>query len=157
MTTAKRGRPTVLDADKKRDILTILAMGGTRRTAAEYVGCTRQTIRNTANRDPQFAARLQEIRRHWAAMRRDRDDLPGVADRRGAWRPIRNGRCSETPWRPGLMTWAEMREALVCFARIVASEVPEREVRSRILRRLFELADRTSLPRTRQEPSHAIA
>ena len=51
----QRGRPPVLDEAKKREILAILTVGCSRRTAARYVGCTASTIQNTAERDAHFA------------------------------------------------------------------------------------------------------
>ena len=57
-TMTKRGRPPVLDSGKKREILAMLTVGCSRRTAARYVGCAAATIQNTAERDPQFAEQL---------------------------------------------------------------------------------------------------
>lgn len=56
---AKRGRPPVLDEFKRGQIVGMIAMGGSRRTAAGYVGCSVSTIQNTADRDPQFAESLR--------------------------------------------------------------------------------------------------
>ena len=58
---AKCGRRPVLDEIKRREILAILAVGGSRRVAAKYVGCAVSTIQNTADRDPQFAAQLHRM------------------------------------------------------------------------------------------------
>jgi hypothetical protein len=49
-----------LDEGKQREIVAILSVGCSRRTAALYVGCCVDTIRNTAERDADFAARLQQ-------------------------------------------------------------------------------------------------
>lgn len=40
----KRGRPTVLTAERKREILAILTIGGSRNDAADYVGIDRSTL-----------------------------------------------------------------------------------------------------------------
>jgi len=48
----------MLDELKMREICAILAIGGTRRVAAAYVGCSVDTIRRTALRDDDFALRL---------------------------------------------------------------------------------------------------
>ncbi len=58
---AKRGRKPILDEYKRREILAILAVGGSRPVAAAYVGCTASTIRNTADRDPEFGRRLRDV------------------------------------------------------------------------------------------------
>ena len=55
---AKLGRPPVLDEIKQREILAILSVGCSRRTAAKYVGCAPSTIQNTAERDEKFAEKL---------------------------------------------------------------------------------------------------
>ena len=60
---AKRGRPPVLDEGKQREIVAILTMGCSRRTAAQYVGCAPNTIQSTAERDPKFAEKLGSRRR----------------------------------------------------------------------------------------------
>ncbi len=55
---AKRGRPPVLDEMKQREIVAILSMGCSRRTAAHYVGCAHSTIQYTAERNDKFAEKL---------------------------------------------------------------------------------------------------
>lgn len=49
----------LLDEGKQREICAILAIGGTRCVAARYVGCAESTITRTAQRDPDFALRLE--------------------------------------------------------------------------------------------------
>jgi hypothetical protein len=56
---AKPGRPPVLDEIKQREIVAIISMGCSRRTAAHYVGCSPTTIQNTAERDEMFAEKLE--------------------------------------------------------------------------------------------------
>ena len=56
----RRGRKRLLDGYKRREILAILAVGGSREVAANYVGCSIQTIQNTADRDPAFAEKLRK-------------------------------------------------------------------------------------------------
>jgi hypothetical protein len=53
-------KKTVLDAQKRSEVCAILAMGGTRATAAEYVGCHPDTIRRTARREPEFADQISQ-------------------------------------------------------------------------------------------------
>ena len=57
---AKCGRRSVLDEFKKREILAIVFVGCSRRTAARYVGCAVSTIANTAGRDPDFDEQLRK-------------------------------------------------------------------------------------------------
>jgi hypothetical protein len=49
-----RGRPRALDAAKKKAVLAYIAAGGSQRMAAGFVGCHASTIRNEADRDPDF-------------------------------------------------------------------------------------------------------
>ena len=51
----KRGRPPVLDEQKRGQILAILSVGCSQNMAAQYVGCAASTIQRTAERDPKFA------------------------------------------------------------------------------------------------------
>jgi hypothetical protein len=52
------GRPPVLDDNKRRKIIAIIANGSSRRVAARIVGCAHSTITRTAVRDPEFAVEL---------------------------------------------------------------------------------------------------
>lgn len=62
---AKPGRrPALLDEAKQREVCAILAMGCSRRLAAEYVGCAARTIRRQAQRDAAFRERLAKAEAH---------------------------------------------------------------------------------------------
>jgi hypothetical protein len=50
----------ILDQPAQSAICGILAVGGTFELAARYVGCSRKTIYNTANRDPEFREKLKQ-------------------------------------------------------------------------------------------------
>jgi hypothetical protein len=54
------GRPRALDEIKKREVCALLAAGGTMRFAGDYVGCSVKTIRNEADRDPEFGRDIHE-------------------------------------------------------------------------------------------------
>ncbi|HEY1602080.1 MAG TPA: hypothetical protein VGG64_20925 [Pirellulales bacterium] len=47
-----------IDAIKQGEICAIISVGGSRRTAAKYVGCAAESIGRKACRDPEFAERL---------------------------------------------------------------------------------------------------
>jgi hypothetical protein len=49
---------TVLDNQKRWQVITLIANGSSRRVAADYVDCSPATITRTADRDPDFAAQL---------------------------------------------------------------------------------------------------
>ena len=55
---AKRGRPEVLDAGKRDQIVSIVSVGGTVAMAAEAVGCCPRTIYYAAERDEEFKKRI---------------------------------------------------------------------------------------------------
>ncbi|HEY2881666.1 MAG TPA: hypothetical protein VGJ15_04520 [Pirellulales bacterium] len=55
-------RKKVLDDSKRAAICGILSIGGTKKMAANYVGCSRHTIRNTAMRDPEFRRQLAQTK-----------------------------------------------------------------------------------------------
>ncbi len=50
----------ILDATKRAQICAILTVGGTKRLAAKFVGCSTQTIYNTAQRDSEFKRQLDQ-------------------------------------------------------------------------------------------------
>ena len=52
------GRPEALDETKRAEICAVLAVGGSQRMAARYVGVNPNTIRRTARRDKSFARDL---------------------------------------------------------------------------------------------------
>jgi transposase len=57
--TGQRKRPFLDDEARRREILAILSVGGSQRTAAAYVGCSKSTIFRTAQRDAEFGAKLR--------------------------------------------------------------------------------------------------
>ena len=54
------GRPPVLDEEKRRKIIAMLANGSSRRVVANYIGCAPSTITRTILRDGEFAAAVAE-------------------------------------------------------------------------------------------------
>ncbi len=140
---AQSGGKAILDGYKRREILAILAAGGTRPMAAKYVGCTSKTIQNTAQRDPKFA---EELRR-----RTHESEIGYLQNIRNAARDERHWRaaawaleriCPERygPRRPHTVTVEQVKELLAQFAEIIVEEVPVAEFRKRILKRLDGLS-----------------
>lgn len=56
----KGGRPRKMTPEKMREVLAILAVGGTRLDAAAYCGVSDQNIRDAAKWDPDFGAELEK-------------------------------------------------------------------------------------------------
>jgi len=124
----KRGRPA-LDDEKRAQILAILTVGCSQNMAAQYVGCSPETIRRTAERDPKFAKKLREAK--------------GTAEL-GLVRNIRNAAKKEQYWRaaawalergfpekyarrgPDVITVEQIGLLLTRFSAIIIDVVPER-------------------------------
>jgi len=141
---AKAGRKQFLDEYKRREVLAILSVGGARRAAARYVGCTVNTIRSTADRDPEFAKKLRRAER---GLEIDYlNNIRKAARNEKYWRaaawaleridPQRYARRS-----PDAITVEEIKDLLVQLADIISEEVPE-EYREKILKRLRAISDR---------------
>jgi hypothetical protein len=125
----QRGRPAVLDTEKKSKIIAILSVGCSQIVAAHYVGCSRWTIRREAMRDTQFADELRKA--------------IGNAEL-GLVKNIRNAAKKEQYWRaaawvlercypekyarhgPDVITLEQIGVLLTKFSEIVIKEVPER-------------------------------
>ena len=133
-----RGRPT-LDEIARREILAILAVGGSRRTAAAYVGCAVSAIQNAAQRDPQFAAELR--RAEYRAEIGYLQNIQNAAGKEQYWRAAawalerRNPRdFARRP--PDAITDAQIKELVTGFVEIIVEEFPAARDRKRILKRL---------------------
>ncbi len=57
---SRPGRPPTLDDEKRKMIIGILAVGGSRSMAARHVGCAVDTIARTARREPTFGMLLRK-------------------------------------------------------------------------------------------------
>ena len=141
--TSKRdpGRRS-LDEFRKREILAILSVGCSRRTAARYVGCSPSTIRRTAERDPAFAESL-----HKAESKAQILFMKNIAAaarkeqywRAAAWALERLNPEDYAARSPNSVTLEQIRTLVSEFARIIVEEVPLAAHRKRILRRLERL------------------
>jgi hypothetical protein len=138
----KRGRPPVLNEEKRGQILAILSVGCSYGMAAEYVGCAVCTIQRTAERDPSFAKRLVQAKCN-AEL--------------GLVKNIRNAAKKEQHWRaaawalergfpekyarrgPDVITLEQIGLLLAKFSELIIEEVPEL-YRKRILKRVDALA-----------------
>jgi len=154
----KLGRPPVLDDGKKRDILTILSVGCSRRIAAGYVGCHPDTIQNTAERDPVFAEQLSRALYLAGVSNLTNIQQAGKEGRywrAAAWLLERRYPEEFGTRRPELMTPKQMHQVVVQFAEILAAEIPQAKVRQRVLTRLFELAESFQSAAGAKEEDHA--
>jgi hypothetical protein len=139
---AARGRRPVLDEGKKREILAILAVGGSRRVAASYVGCAVSTIQSTACRDAEFgqAIRHAEHQSELAYLK----NIQTAAKKEQYWRAAAWALERRNPneygrRKPDVLTPEQVTFLLAQLAEIVLSEVPVASFRKKILKRLDAL------------------
>lgn len=140
---AKKGRRPALDDRKKGDIVAILSVGCSRKTAARYVGCSVRTIANTARRDPAFAEALAqaESRLEIKLMK----NIGSAAEkaqywRAAAWALERRNPDDYAPRPRNVVTWEQVRQLLDLLADVVVEEVPVARFRKNILKRFDSLA-----------------
>jgi hypothetical protein len=144
---AKPGRPPVLDDLKQRDIITILSVGCSRRTAAKYVGCAPSTIQNTAERIGKFADKLHRAENQ--AVVTHMTNIHKAAKKEQYWRAAAwalerlNPEEYATP-HPDMITFEQASRLIDCFARIVIEAVPIDAYRKSIVKRVGELTKMVS-------------
>ena len=142
---AKCGRRPVLDQYKKREILAIISVGCSRRTAARYVGCAPSTIANTAERNATFATSLRQ-----AEQKSEIDNMKNIQDaakkaqywRAAAWILERRNPEDFAPKNPNALTIDDLRQLLAEFVQIIMEEVTVAKYRKRLLKRLDALTAR---------------
>jgi hypothetical protein len=138
----RRGRPPVLDKTKRTQVLAVVSVGCSLARAAEFVGCARSTIRDTARRDPEFAKELDKAR--CSAELSLVKSIRKAANKEQYWRaaawalergfPEKYG-----PREPDALTIEQVNALLLRFADYIVAEVPERD-RKRILKQLTVIA-----------------
>lgn len=131
-----------LDDYRKREVLAILSVGCSRRTAARYVGCSPSTIQRTAQRDAAFADELRkaELKAQILFMK----NIAAAARKEPYWRAAawaleRLNPEEFAPRKADLLTADQVRELLAEFAALIVEEVPAAKYRKNILRRLRTL------------------
>lgn len=136
---AKCGRRPVLDEGKRREILAILSVGCSRRTAAKYVGCAVSTIRNTAQRDPEFAEQLgrAECNLEIAFL----GNIQKAARKEQYWRAAawaleRTKPEQYAPRGPNVITVEQIRDVLGELAAFIVEEIPIARYRKSMIKRV---------------------
>jgi hypothetical protein len=144
---AKPGRPPVLDEGKQREIVAIISMGCSRRTAAQYVGCAPSTIQNTAERNEKFAEKLDRGRSQ--AVVTHVKNINSAAKKAQYWRAAAwalerlNPEEFAAP-HPNAITLEQASRVIDYFARIVIEAVPVDAYRKSIVKRVEELTKMVS-------------
>ena len=149
---AKCGRRPVLDEGKKREIVAILSVGCSRRTAARYVGCDHSTIRRTAQRDSAFDEQLRhaENQHEFTYLK----NIQQAATKPQYWRaaawvlerifPQKYARRG-----PDVITVDQIKQVLTQLVDVIIQEVPAR-YRKNILKRFDSLTKSLYRPRARK-------
>jgi hypothetical protein len=144
---AKRGRPPVLDEGKQREITAIIAMGCSRRTAAQYVGCAPSTIQYTAEHNEKFAEKLERAQSQ--AVVTHMKNINTAAKKAQYWRAAAwalerlNPEEYASP-HPDLLTAEQISNLMAYLSQIVVEEVTESRYRKKILKRLGEISKMVS-------------
>ncbi len=133
-----------LNETKRREICAILAVGGTRRMAATYVGCATATIRSTARRLPEFAEQLRKAElgpeiTFLTAIKTAAGDAKQWRAAAWALERLFPERYAKRP--PESVTLEQLTELMKTMAEIIAGEVPVKTYRQRLLKRLKTLLD----------------
>lgn len=139
---ARIGRPPVLDEVKRGEIAAIVSMGCSRRTAARSVGCSLQTIYNTAERDAKFAAKMSRAKSNAVVMHvKNINSAAKKAQywRAAAWALERLNPEEYAARRPETVAPEQLSRLLICFSQIIVEEVPVSKYRKRIIKRMEDL------------------
>jgi transposase len=147
----QRGRKPVLDETKKRQVVSMLLDGCTRRAIARFFQCSLSTISRTAQRDPEFGekvARAERGQEIWSARTVTRTCQQDKYWRAAAW--VLERRAPEVYGKPqpGKYTGREVLrivgEILETIEEDLSPEMRER-VRAKI-RRTFEERQAEEMP-----------
>lgn len=133
------GRPYVLNAAQRNEILDLLKRGCSRRSVARRIGCSPNTITRTADRDPDFARQLAsaesdlELRFH--------DSINNAAEsgrywRAAAWSLERRFPDLFAPRSPDVVTVQQIATLIANIAQIIEEEIPAPTLRKNVLKRL---------------------
>jgi hypothetical protein len=138
----KRGRPPVLDQNKRREILAIIAVGCSRRTAARYVDCAPSTIRYAAERDPDFAEKLAHAENASELMHLRNINTAAKEPRNwraSAWALERLRPESYGSRDPDILTPSQIADLLQQVAAMIVAEVPVDRYRKAVMKKLEEI------------------
>lgn len=133
-----------LTPKQRGEVSGILAMGGTRATAAHYVGCSLPTLLRTEQADAAFARELRKAEgraevlqlKNIAEVARARKDWRASAwmlERRFPERYLRR--------RPDSARLKWLTDTLNLFIELIVAEIDDRPLRERILQRLQEVVE----------------
>ncbi len=124
----QRGRAPVLDKAKQKEIVSLTAIGCSRRVAAGYVGCSPSTITRTAERVPAFAeqlARAEQMTQITVLRSLRSTATEGRYWRAGAWLLERLNPEDFAPRPSGTYTAHEVNRLFVEVMQRIARDLPQ--------------------------------
>jgi hypothetical protein len=133
--SGKPGRPFALDDVKRGEICALLTAGCSIEWAANFVGCSPNTIRRESRRNPEFGARIRQAALQ--AKLRPLQAIKQAADknwRAAAWMLDRQNP-KRTRRRPYYMTMRQMGKLMSRIDAILAEELTSLR-RDRVMRYL---------------------
>ena len=139
----KSGRPPVLNAEKRGQILAILSVGCSQTTAAQYVGCAVSTIQRTADRDPEFAQALRQAKcnAELGLVKNIRNAAKKEQYwRAAAWALERGFPEKYAPRSPQVITAEQLAQIMGQLAERIVEHVPNPEYRKNIVKDIESLA-----------------
>jgi len=132
----------ILDEDKRNEIIGVISVGGTYALAARKVGCSRQTIRRTAARDPEFRRRLNEARA--APEHKFLKTIEAAAGEKKYWQAAKWALQHEYPDRygrkPRTMTLADVKDLVTQLLEAVLQVIPDSTIRAAVRRRVYKVS-----------------
>jgi hypothetical protein len=132
----------VLDQVKRSEICAILAVGCSRTVAARYVGCHPVTIRNTAQRDEEFARALEQAESKHEILHLthiNKAAKEGRYWRAAAWALERKYPDRYAHRQADMISVEQMSQVLAQFTDVILEEIADEPCRRQVLSRLSEL------------------
>ncbi len=129
-----------LDPIKQREVCAIIAVGGSRRVAAKYVGCAPTTIRNTALRSKEFARRLARAEADFEVILLSNIQQAGKRSwNAAAWLLERIYPERYAKRQADTIPVQQLADVLSRIADVIRSEVPDPERLERLVDRMQEV------------------
>lgn len=129
-----------LDESSKKAVLAILAVGGTRETAAKYVQRTPAAILRAAKQDPDFGEQLRKAEAQLEVAHLRNIELAAKDNwRASVWLLERIYPDKYGPRRGGAISLHQLSQLASRMSEVLMEEVPSSQQRERILRRLETL------------------
>jgi hypothetical protein len=137
-----RRSPEPLTTDEQKSVCLVLAAGCRYQTAAKYVGKSIAEIRRAAQRDEAFKRELEKAEAQWE-LAQMQNVLEATRDaknwRASTWALERRYPDRYAKRQPSAVTREELSLVVEQMADVLAEEVPQAEIRQRIMNRVTSL------------------